>query len=347
MIVRWELRRYLAGHPAQEGFVLRLLDSGGHVGLGEARTIDGYGSGQATLNAFLSDQHRMAGLLRTLQDDMAASGRIQPIPAGTGVPVEALFAAETALYDLASRRDGRDLTSWLGYPRRTYLANSILVEDEAQAQRLAQAGNRNFKLKADGHSANWLRLFQMLVEATEGQARIRVDANGSWTPDLAVRVLGQVPLENLDYLEQPFPVGELENCRRLKDQLGIAIGIDEGVRSVQTIEDIARLGAADLVVLKPMFRGLVGALALAETAASLGLAVCVTHSMEGTLGRLAAMHVAAAVGSDRPHGLYAPGLPRLAREPELGPDQIRMPDEPGLGWTDLREDLLKPWGDAT
>ena len=346
MIARWELLRYLAGHPAQEGFVLRVTGDDGHVGLGEARTIDGYGSGQAALNAFLSDHVRMDGLLHTLQNDMAHSGHIQPRPADNGVPVEALFAAETALYDLASRRAGQDLTSWLGYPGCKSLVNSMLVEDEAQARRVTEAGNRNFKLKAAGKSADWLLLFHTLVEATDGQARIRVDANGSWTPDLTVELLGQVPLENLDYLEQPFPIGDLDNCRRLKDRLGVHIGIDEGVTSTQTIEDIARLEAADLIVLKPMFRGLAGALELAGTAKSLGLGVCVTHSMEGTLGRLAAMHVAAAVGSDRPHGLYAPGLPRLAREPERKPDEIRMPTEPGLGWTDLREELLKPWGPA-
>ena len=346
MIARWELLRYLAGHPAHEGFVLRLLDDEGQVGLGEARTIDGYGSGQAILNAFLSDRVRMDGLLHTLQNDMAQSGRIQPLPKDNSVPVEALFAAETALYDLASRRAGKDLTSWLGYPRRESLANSILVTNEAQARRAAEAGNRNFKLKASGESAEWLLLFHTLLKATDGQARIRVDANGSWNPGIARGLLGQVPLTNLDYLEQPFPVGDLGNCRRLKDRLGVNIGIDEGVKSAQTIEDIAKLDAADLIVLKPMFRGLVGALDLARTAIELGLGVCVTHSMDGTLGRLAAMHVAAAVGGDRPHGLYAPGLPRLAREPELKPDEIKMLDKPGLGWTDLREEILKPWGHA-
>ena len=346
MIARWELLRYLAGHPAQEGFVLRVTGDDGHVGLGEARTIDGYGSGQAALNAFLSDHVRMDGLLHTLHSNQTRSGRDQPRPADKSVPVEALFAAETALSDLASRRAGQDLTSWLGYPRRKSLVNSMLVEDEVQARRLAEAGNRNFKLKADGGSADWLLLFHTLVQITDGHARIRIDANGSWTPALAVELLGQVPLENLDYLEQPFPVGDLGNCQRLKDRLGVHIGIDEGVTSTQTIEDIARLEAADLIVIKPMFRGLVGALALAGAAKSLGLGVCVTHSMEGTLGRLAAMHVAAAVGTDRPQGLYTPGLPRLAREPELKPDEIRMPAEPGLGWTDLREELLKPWGPA-
>jgi len=346
VIARWELLRYLAGHPQHQGFVLRLMDDEGHIGLGEARTIEGYGSGQAILNAFLSDHLRMDGLLHMLQGDLAQSGHIQPLPADNSVPVEALFAAESALYDLSSRRAGQDLTSWLGYPRRESLANSILVVDEAQARRMAGAGNRNFKLKADGESADWLLLFHTLVEATDGQARIRLDANGSWNRGIALELLGQVPLENLDYLEQPFPVGDLGNCQRLRNRLGVIIGIDEGVKSAQTIEDIVRLEAADLIVIKPMFRGLVGALDLASTATSLGLGVCVTHSMDGTLGRLAAMHVAAAVGGDRPQGLYAPGLPRLAREPELGPDQIMLPAEPGLGWTDLREEILKPWGQA-
>jgi hypothetical protein len=98
-----------------------------------------------------------------------------------------------------------------------------------------------------------------------------------------------------------------------------------------------------VIVIKPMFRGLLASLDLARAATSQGLEVCFTHSMDGTIGRLVAMHLAAALGADRPQGLYAPGLPQLAAEPELGPDTIFMPRGPGLGWRELREDALTPW----
>ena len=338
-MVRWELLRYFAGQPAAEGFVLRLQDDAGNTGLGEARAISGFGSGPAALRAFLAQAENITGLLRSLQQDTHT--------ALDTIPAEALFAAESAMHDLAARATGQDLTSWLGYPPRTSLANSLLVSDEQQARQLAEQGHRNFKLKALGDSPAWISLFQVLRTATQGQAHIRVDANQSWNLDTAERLLGQVALENLAFVEQPFPVGDLDSCLKLKNALGVTIAIDEGAGDKESIEEIAARNAADLVVIKPMFRGLAGAMDLAATAEANSLGVCITHSMDGTIGRLAAMHVAATIHPRWPHGLFAPGLPELAEEPRLEPDLLLMPTGPGLGLSGLREDLLEPWsGDS-
>jgi L-alanine-DL-glutamate epimerase-like enolase superfamily enzyme len=335
-MVRWELLRYFAGQPAAEGFVLRLQDDAGNTGLGEARAISGFGSGPTVLKAFLARPENITALLHSLQQDSHT--------ALDTIPAEALFAAETAMHDLAARATGQDLTSWLGYPPRTSLANSLLVSDEEQARQLAEQGHRNFKFKAHGDSPVWLSLFEVLRTATQGQARIRVDANQSWDLDTAERLLGQVALENLAFVEQPFPVGDLDNCVRLKNALGVTIAIDEGAGDKESIEEIAARNAADLVVIKPMFRGLAGAMDLAATAEANSLGVCITHSMDGTIGRLAAMHIAATIDGPWPHGLFAPGLPELAGEPRLEPDLLLMPTGPGLGWGALQDDLLEPWG---
>ena len=94
-----------------------------------------------------------------------------------------------------------------------------------------------------------------------------------------------------------------------------------------------------------MYRGLQGALRLAEAAFEHGLGACVTHAMDGTVGRVATMHVAAAVEeicreATWPHGLYAPGLTGLADEPVLGPDCIAMPRGVGLGCGELHRENL-------
>ena len=335
MIVRWELLRYIAGQPAAEGYVLRLQDDAGNTGLGEARAIAGFGSGPTVLKNFLAQAENITALLHSLQQDTPT--------ALDSIPPEALFAAETAMHDLAARATGQNLTSWLGYPARTSLANSLLVSDEEQARQLAEQGHRNFKLKAHGDSPVWLSLFEVLRTATQGQARIRVDANQSWDLDTAEHLLGQAALENLVFVEQPFPAGDLDSCLKLKNTLGVTIAIDEGAGDKESIEEIAARDAADLVVIKPMFRGLAGALDLAATAEANSLGVCITHSMDGTIGRLAAMHIAATIDGPWPHGLFAPGLPELAEEPRLEPDRLLMPSGPGLGWGELRDDLLGPW----
>jgi L-alanine-DL-glutamate epimerase-like enolase superfamily enzyme len=263
------------------------------------------------------------------------------------VPVEALFAAETALADLAAQREGVALVEYLGCTPPTCLSNSLLVGNEAAALRLLREGHRQFKLKVRGAAKDALALLERLHDASGGEARIRIDANGRWTRDDALTFLRQAPRDSICFVEQPFPIGDLDSCAWLHDRAAVPIALDEGADSAEAIGEAARRGAAQLVVVKPMYRGLRGTLRLAEAAAEHGLGACVTHAMDGTVGRLATMHVAAAVearcpGGDWPHGLYAPGLTRLAEEPALRPDRLAMPAGPGLGCRDLRLDELEP-----
>lgn len=351
MIVHWEVLDYPAVPGPGRGYVLRVTDNRGFQGLGEARAIDGFGSGTRALQAFLSNPEAVGRLIRETVERLADT---RPPPTTTvaapGVPVEALFAVESAVAGLLAARDGQALVSWLGFPRVPWLQNSLLVGNDVQARELAGAGHRHFKLKAHGEDRHWRELFRALVELTGGQARIRVDANGSWDRSRAEHQLAGLPRQNLAFVEQPFPPGQLADNRWLRETLGVAVAVDEGATDPDAVQQLGRERAADLVVIKPMFRGLYGSLALARAAADAGLGVCVTHAMDGTVGRLVTLHVAAACnalcpGSGWPHGLFAPGLASLAREPELAPDRLALPHAPGAG-IELHPATLNPLWDA-
>lgn len=333
MITRWEVLAYSARLPAGRGFVLRLHDESGHVGLGEARALEGFGSGPNALQAFLS----RADAVQSLLDRHEAE---------PGVPVEAIFAAEIAFADLEAQHHELSLVASLGFASPDALHNSLLVTDETEALRLLSDSHLNFKLKAQGPARKAAELLQRLFDASAGTTNIRVDANGSWDRDTALSFLRQAPQGSISFVEQPFPVGDLDSCLWLRDRVNIPIAFDEGAESPEAVGEAAHRGAAQLIVIKPMHRGLQGALQLAATAAEHGIGACVTHAMDGTVGRLATMHVAAAVDaicpdSQWPHGLYAPGLTRLADEPELQPDRLLMPAGHGLGCRGLREDNLE------
>lgn len=333
MIARWEILAYSARLPPGRGYVLRLHDESGCVGLGEARALEGFGSGPATLEAFVSRPDAVQSLLEQLETDPVA-------------PVEALFAAETAMADLEAQAQRISLTRQLGFAPPRTLRNSLLVHNESEALHLLRDSHHNFKLKAHGAARDTLDLLCRLFDAGDGATSIRVDANGSWNRDTALTFLRQAPRGSICFVEQPFPVGDLESCQWLRDRLPIPIALDEGAVTVDDIGEAARLGAAQLVVIKPMYRSLTGALRLAGAAAEHGLGACVTHAMDGTVGRLAAMHVAAAVDAicpdaTWPHGLYAPGLTCLADEPVLQPDRLVMPAGHGLGCHGFHDDKLE------
>jgi len=333
VITRWEVLAYSARLPHGRGYILRVFDSLGRTGIGEARALEGFGSGPAAVEAFLSNPTSIEKLLR---DDADATA-----------PVEVRFAVETALMDLDAQTQGVTIVEQLGYSLPDSLQNSLLVSNEAETLRLLLDGHRNFKLKAQGAADDCIKLLCRLFDASEGTARIRVDANGSWDRDTARAFLCKTPPGSLSFVEQPFPVGDLDSCAWLHDEVPIPIALDEGAVSTDVVAEAARRDACQLIIIKPMYRGLQGALQLADAAAELGLGACVTHAMDGTVGRLATMHVAAAVdakcpNATWPHGLHAPGLTHLADEPELQPDRLLMPAGHGIGCSGLLLEQLEP-----
>jgi L-alanine-DL-glutamate epimerase-like enolase superfamily enzyme len=332
VITRWEILAYSARLPPGRGFVLRLHDDAGRIGVGEARALDGFASGPTALESFLSRPDAVEALLRKPEAD-------------ADVPIEAVFAVETALADLAAQAQGIPLVKHLGFAPPQTLSNSLLVGNPDEAMQLLGEGHRHFKLKAQGMANDTLDLLCDLFDASEGTTSIRVDANGSWDRASAENFLGQAPAGSVSFIEQPFRPGDLDSCLWLRDRMPVPIALDEGAVSVEDVDEAAHRGAAQLIVIKPMYRGFHGALRLASAAAEHGLGACVTHAMDGTVGRLATMHVAAAVDSACPdsrwpHGLYAPGLTCLADEPVLEPDCLSMPSGPGLGCHGLRLDEL-------
>ncbi|HUZ42121.1 MAG TPA: enolase C-terminal domain-like protein [Acidimicrobiales bacterium] len=52
-------------------------------------------------------------------------------------------------------------------------------------------------------------------------------------------------------VEQPYAVGNVVDTARLAEQLDVAVSIDEGVRSIRDVAQIARYQAAEIVCVKP------------------------------------------------------------------------------------------------
>ncbi|HEU4489712.1 MAG TPA: o-succinylbenzoate synthase, partial [Jiangellales bacterium] len=139
-------------------------------------------------------------------------------------------------------------------------------------------------------------------DAVGAVGRVRIDANGAWDVDGAVsrirwydRAAG-----GLEYVEQPCSsVEELATVRRRVD---VPIAADESVRRAEDPVRVARLGAADLVVLKVQPLG--GVRACLRLADQVGLPVVVSSALETSVGIAAGLALAAAL----PELPYACGL---------------------------------------
>jgi o-succinylbenzoate synthase len=138
-----------------------------------------------------------------------------------------------------------------------------------------------------------------LDDATDMTApgRIRIDANGAWTPQQAIESLAVLDdvAGGLEFAEQPCR--SVEDCAAVRAKASVPIAVDEGVRLASDLHDSAlheRLRhAADMIVLKAIPLGGVDvALGLAD---AIGLPVVVSGSLDTSVGLASGLALAAAL----------------------------------------------------
>lgn len=139
--------------------------------------------------------------------------------------------------------------------------------------------------------------------------RVRTDANGGWAADQAVDALTALSRYDLEYAEQPVEtVEELRTVRMALARTGVDVPIaaDESIRKAEDPLRVARLEAADLVVVKVAPLG--GVRAALQVVADCGLPAVVSSALDSSVGIRAGLALAAAL----PELPYDCGLGTLA-----------------------------------
>jgi O-succinylbenzoate synthase len=128
-------------------------------------------------------------------------------------------------------------------------------------------------------------------DALGAAGRVRIDVNGGWQVDQAVRMIKALDRFDLEYVEQPCAtVEELAAVRRRVD---VPIAADESIRRAEDPLRVRAAGAADIAVLKVQpLGGVRGALRVAE---QIGLPVVVSSAVETSVGLAAGLALAAAL----------------------------------------------------
>jgi O-succinylbenzoate synthase len=129
-------------------------------------------------------------------------------------------------------------------------------------------------------------------------ARLRVDANGAWSVDDAVRALGRLSVHDLEYAEQPCAtVEELRDLRiaLARSLIDVPVAADESIRKAEDPLRVRDLEAADIVVVKVApLGGVRSALAVVEAC---GLPAVVSSALDTSVGIAAGVALAAALPS--------------------------------------------------
>jgi L-alanine-DL-glutamate epimerase-like enolase superfamily enzyme len=207
---------------------------------------------------------------------------------------------------------------------------TIGAPDRSGAAREAQwaydAGFRTVKLKV-GTGDDAGRVAAVRAVAAGRTMAIRLDANGAWSPEEALRWLEVLAPAGIELCEEP--VAGAEAIEELTPAAPIPLAIDES--AVAPVALMRRCAAAICLKLTRC-GGITGTIATARRARELGYEVILTSTFDGPLGIAAAVHAAAALAPDRACGLATLAL--FAGRPNPLPVEhgmITAPPGPGLG----------------
>ena len=160
--------------------------------------------------------------------------------------------------------------------------------------------------------------------------KIRVDANGGWSLDDAVWALTALSGFELEYAEQPCAtVEELASLRiaLVNNGVDLRVAADESIRKATDPLLVARLGAADIAVVKVAPLG--GVQAALDIALEAGLPTVVSSALDTSVGIAAGVALAAAL----PDIEFACGLGTVEL---LSGDVTSSPLVPQAGSIDVR-----------
>ena len=294
---------------ARELVLLRVQSSDGNVGFGEAAPFEPYDG---------------VPLERAVAALTGAGGRR---------PAQARAAEEIARLDLRARQDERPLAEPVkeSLPVNMTLAAGPPDEIAARAREGVRDGYACFKLKVglpdDADRVAAVR------EAVGPWPALRVDANGAWSVNEAVRAIRAIEDHDIEFVEQPCR--SLRELAEVRQRVSTPIAADESVTSMRELRRALDLEACDVVNVKLAGAGgFNAARELLREARAHGLDAFLSSTLDGPWGIAAALQLAASEGLSLACGLATLELfdARIARAlPPPRRGTLAVPTGPGLG----------------
>jgi O-succinylbenzoate synthase len=294
--------------------ILRHSDFPGREGRGEAGLLPGLSPENP--ETFEEDLRRLADFILPQMETVPRNW--QRLTArwlekweGPWLP-SALFALETAWLDWVN--GGKELICDADFHAglSTVPINGLVwmnqrPEMEKQAREKRDAGFDTIKFKVG--ALDWQQELEMLQQIREEipEMSIRLDANGAWKPDEALKKLEQLAELNIESIEQPIAPGQTEALAELCRNSPVLIALDEeliGRPFDHQKFSILESAQPAFVVLKPALLGGLGQchqwICMAE---DLGIGWWITSMLESNIGLNAIAQLAAHYKPLLPQGL--------------------------------------------
>jgi L-alanine-DL-glutamate epimerase-like enolase superfamily enzyme len=208
---------------------------------------------------------------------------------------------EAALLDAYCRRLGIPLYQFFG-GACAEISTDITIpivppaEASAAARLSVQRGFQDLKVKIGAGGQDFERI--LAAAGAAPGVRIRLDGNQGLSPEGAVALLHRVQDAgvNVALFEQPLQRDDLDGLRYVRERVSVPIAADESVITPQDAYRVARANAVDVVNIKLMKAGVLGALEIIGVCRAAGIGLMLGCMLESRLGISVAAHLAAGTG---------------------------------------------------
>jgi o-succinylbenzoate synthase len=218
------------------------------------------------------------------------------------------YGIESAILDIFSKTQGKTLSELIcNNPDSSFLM-SALIGTQPKAVTLAQIGQlynqsyRTFKIKCGSSISETLELVGE-INSRFADADIRLDPNGKWKLEDAVKFVQNAEKLKIEYIEQPFPKECFDDLLKLAKSSTIPIALDESIGSIDESKAMQK-HPQFVQIIKPMTFGSI--IQTAEHISSLiegGVKAILSSALDSGLACATYFAIANSLNSDEAHGL--------------------------------------------
>ena len=296
------IRGSLGAHTVSPFLLIKIHTDDGIVGLGEVSCTPIWsGEDQVTADHFIRDY-----LAPALQGEDPA--QIERLAAKCRKRLAAnpftKAGVEMALWDIVGKAAGMPLYRFWGGPVRDFVPTKFSIsglEPDRAAELAVWAvaeGFRAMKVKVGLDPEGDVARVRSVRQAIGSDVRLGVDANGGWSPRVAIQTIRRMCEFGIYFAEQPVPPLDPAWMADVRNHVDIPIMADESVNTVQDAMSLARAGAADVLSLYVGKGGGVSmARKIAAVAEAAGLVCTVGSNLEMGIASAAMIHLAMATPS--------------------------------------------------
>ena len=255
-------------------------------GIGEASPSSYYNENfENVVEFFKKAQNRLESYFLELENNLEI---LEEIP---NLNYSGKAAIDMALFDLIGKRRELpvyrylELSSEIQVPISYTIGIDSLEKMKEKTKRAL--GFKIYKIKV-GFPGD-IEIVKGIREVTD--KKIRVDANGSWSREEAIRKINQLEELGVELVEQPLKADDFDGLEMVRKNTFLPIILDE---PICTSQDIAQfVGLCDGINIKLMkCGGITEALKMIQLAKSLKLKVMLGCMIESSLGITAMAHLA-------------------------------------------------------